>query len=261
MGKKKKKKKQYPRNTETVVKKEIAITKEKGLIAHINNGVVTLCDKNGVPYLQSDIDMTRTYKGENKTRIVTKATNLEQNSNCVDDWVKNFDVIYAVDTNTKPIHGGKHNFSIGIVYKGNINQIDETGGEIQCELYAGFLWIWSGNRKIEPENWVCAIEKIKKEESNHKKIALIVDSELGNYEEYNNRTKPLINDFVLPENFTLIYASADYADEWTNKMIRLCDKCASENLNCYIETIEKIKIEPFPDGMAIYQEIQTKGDT
>ena len=57
----------YPRNTETVFKKPIIVAGERGLVAHIDNGRVTLCDRFGVPYPQADLDMVKTYTGMSKT--------------------------------------------------------------------------------------------------------------------------------------------------------------------------------------------------
>lgn len=258
MGKRKRKTKTFPRNTNSTIKKEIVITKERGLLVHINNGIVNLCDKYGVPYPQLDIDMEKTYTGVNKTRVVTKATELKTGSNTVGEWVKNFDVVYAVDTNTKTIHEGRHNFSIGVVFKGTINQTSENGGEIQCELFAGFAWYWCGEHKIEPKTWVQAIKKIQEIESADTRIGLVIDSELGDYEAYNSRVKPLDDGFMLPSNITLIYASADYSDEWTNKMIKLCDKTASENIERCIADVEKIDESEITENCSLLQIMQVQ---
>lgn len=85
---KKKKEKIYPRNTDTVIKKEMITTLDRGVIAHTENGIVTLRDKNGVPYAQSGIEMTKMYIGERKTRVITKATELATDSNNVAEWLK-----------------------------------------------------------------------------------------------------------------------------------------------------------------------------
>lgn len=242
-GKKKNKnknKKTYPRHTETKYNAPIFVTEARGIVAQINDGIVTLCDKHGVPYPQSDLDMVRSYTGERKTRVVTKALGLETGGNSVGEWTKNFDIVYAADTNTKPIHGGKHNFSIGSVYRGVIAQTHPNGGSISCQRYAAYGWIWSGDYKIEQETWVKAIQKIQTEEPEGKRIGFIIDSDLGNLEAYSNRSMPLLDDFYLPPNFTLLYASADYSDEWTNQMIRMCDKSAGLDLEKNLSVAESL---------------------
>lgn len=257
MGKRRKKnKKTYPRNMETVFKKPIIVAGERGLVAHIDNGCVTLCDRFGVPYPQSDFDMVKTYTGMSKTRVITKVLGLATGGNTVGEWVKNFDVVYAADTNTRKIVNGKYNFSIGCVFKGIINQTHENGGNISCERYATYAWIWSGEYKIEQETWVRAIQKIQTEESAERRIGFVVDSDLGNLEAYSDRSQALLNDFFLPENFTLIYASADYSDEWTNQMIKNCDKVAGLDIEKNLPIIEGLDEKKLPVGTLIDLGIQ-----
>lgn len=117
MAKKKNAKKTYPRHTETKFKKPIIVPDTHGLVVHVDNWDVTLKDKCGVSYPQSPFDSIMTYTGEHKTRVVTKALGLGKGETSVGAWMKNFDVVYAADTNTKPIHGGKHLFSIGVYSK------------------------------------------------------------------------------------------------------------------------------------------------
>lgn len=258
MGKRKKKsKKTYPRNTETIFKKPIVVHGERGLVAHIDNGCVTLCDKFGVPYPQSDLDMVKTYTGMSKTRVVTKVIGLSTGGNSVGEWVKNFDIVYAADTNTKKIFNGKYNFSIGCVFKGIINQTHENGGNISCERFATYAWIWSGEYTIEQETWVKAILKIQADESEEMRIGFVVDSDLGKLEAYSDRSQPLLNNFYLPPNFTLIYASADYSDEWTNQMIKICDRFASLDLEKNLPIIEGLEENALPVGKLLFLEIQT----
>lgn len=60
---------------------------------------------------------------------------------------------------------------------------------------------------------------------------MIVDCDLENIEMYNARKLKIRNDKFLPENFTLLYASADISDSIFNKMIRFCDKEATRLLD------------------------------
>ena len=241
MAKKKKaKKKTYPRHTETKFKQPIIVPDSRGLVVHIDNWDITLKDKYGVPYPQSSFDSAMRYTGKHKTRVVTKAVGLEKGENGVGAWMKNFDVVYAADTNTKPIHGGKHQFSIGCVFKGIITQTHDNGGTLSLEPYVIYGWIWSGEHKIEQQTWVKAIQKIQSEESENRRIAFVVDSDLGNLEAYCNRSKPLLKDIYLPSNFTLIYASADRSDEWPNQMIKRCDKLAGDDLDKNLPVVESL---------------------
>lgn len=236
--KKKRNKKTYPRNGASKFKEPIVIPSSHGLAVHVDGWDITLQDKYGVPYPRSNFDSIVTYTGERKERVVTKAFDLEEGEVSVGAWTKNFDVVYAADTNTKPIHNGKHQFSIGWVLKGIITQTHENGGVISFEPYAIYGWLWNGAYKIEQETWVKAMQKIQEEEAEDRRIGFIVDSDLGNLEAYSNRTLPLANGFYLPSNFKLIYASADRSDEWPNQMIKRCDKLAGADLEKNLPAVE-----------------------
>lgn len=256
MSKKKAKKKTYPRHTETKFKQPILIPNTRGLVVHVDDWDISLKDKYGVPYPQSSFDSAMTYTGEHKTRVVTQAIGLEKGETSVGAWTKNFDVVYAADTNTKPIHGGKHKFSIGCVFKGIISQTHDNGGTISLEPYAIYGWIWSGEHKIEQETWVKAIQKIQSEEPDNKQIGFVVDSDLGNLEAYCTRSIPLLKDFYLPSNFTLIYASADHSDEWPNQMIKRCDKLAGADLEKNLSVVEKLDESMLPQGELLFIKVQ-----
>lgn len=256
MAKKKNAKKTYPRHTETKFKKPIIVPDTHGLVVHVDNWDVTLKDKCGVSYPQSPFDSIMTYTGEHKTRVVTKALGLGKGETSVGAWMKNFDVVYAADTNTKPIHGGKHLFSIGCVFKGTITQTHDNGGTLSPEPYAIYGWVWSGEHTIEQQTWVKAIQKIQSEEPENRRIAFVVDSDLGNLEAYCNRSKPLHKDFYLPPNFTLLYASADRSDEWPNQMIKRCDKLAGADLEKSLPIVESLDESIPPHGEVLFLEVQ-----
>ncbi|MFZ4201024.1 YecA family protein [Lysinibacillus sp. NPDC056220] len=64
-------------------------------------------------------------------------------------------------------------------------------------------------------------------------VGIVTDHDLGNHDKYNSRELPLIEgtELFLPENFTLIYASADKKNEnILTKLISECDKKATELL-------------------------------
>lgn len=51
--------------------------------------------------------------------------------------------------------------------------------------------------------------------------------------------------WLLPENYTFMYATADTSDEWCNKMIKQCDKTASQRLK---EIVSAPKMTKKPSG-------------
>jgi len=59
------------------------------------------------------------------------------------------------------------------------------------------------------------------------KIALVVDSHLQELEAVNAREIPVLDDFYLPPNVTLVYASDASADSIPNVLIKMCDREAN----------------------------------
>ena len=45
------------------------------------------------------------------------------------------------------------------------------------------------------------------------------------------------------KNYTLMYATADTSDKWCNKMIKQCDKTASQRLKEIVASPKMIKIQ------------------
>ncbi|MCI5210835.1 MAG: hypothetical protein D3910_19070, partial [Candidatus Electrothrix sp. ATG2] len=65
-------------------------------------------------------------------------------------------------------------------------------------------------------------------------FGVIVDSELGDIPSINSRSIPLYEDYLLPKNMDLIYASSDKTGTVQNYMIKKCDQLATERID-YIE--------------------------
>ena len=139
--------------------------------------------------------------------------------------------IIAIDTNTKVINSRSVSLC-GVVGGQNTKVVVSNCTTVRYKPLKCFEY---HNIKCKPENvaWREVIKLIQKAPnySNRKKIALIVDSDLGDINSYNMQALPIIGDFYLPENFHLIYASADNGGEnIANKMIKLADKIASDVL-------------------------------
>ena len=86
------------------------------------------------------------------------------------------------------------------------------------------------------------IKKCKKK-SYYINVVIVIDLELGNLEGYNNRTIPIFGLWTLLENYTFMYATADTLDEWCNKMIKQCDKTASQRLKEIVASPQMLKIQ------------------
>jgi len=139
---------------------------------------------------------------------------------------RKFDHAFAVDTNTN-----LRDFDKNIISMSGVIDIEITQEALKCIPITTFEF-WDA--EIEPEllGWYLSIQAIQDSERlRTKKIALVVDSSLGDLEKYNEREKPLYGDFLLPENITLIYASADKMSSIANKLIKLADRMANSQLD------------------------------
>jgi hypothetical protein len=137
--------------------------------------------------------------------------------------VERYDHLLAIDTNTMENHG----ISVTGVVQGRICKV-QVPGKIAVEYSLNCCLEFRGiKEKWENIAWVNVIQAMRRSPSYspYFQIGLIVDSNLGNLESYNNRELPVYGDFYLPMNMKFIYASSKPAGETiTNMMIALADK-------------------------------------
>lgn len=245
MSKKKRKKLTYPRNNKIQSSKQIILPRDWYMRISYDKGQFIIADKDGIPYDTGTQSMVRTYQGEKKEHIVAKATDLNFVTDQVGSWPENFDFIFAMDTNTHPEKCGDFYCSAAAIYYGEIEKINDYARNMICTPYMLIDWYHPWKMKIETVTWMEAIKKLQEIIPSDKKVGIVIDSELGNLEGYNNRTIPIFGQWYLPENYTFMYATADASDEWCNKMIKQCDKTASQRLK---EIIASPKLTGNPVG-------------
>lgn len=138
--------------------------------------------------------------------------------------LRKFDLIYAIDTNTKSF------ISVASLIKCELNP-DEKGVHCSIEPITSFTFKY----EVAPENrsWIIAIKEIiNKDGGLAKRIGLVTDCNLGNIEKYNNKEIPLYENYFLPDNIKLIYASADSGSEnLFNILLKDADDLATAILN------------------------------
>jgi hypothetical protein len=141
-----------------------------------------------------------------------------------------YDTILAVDSNTRTIKGIEVSVASIVACRWRVRDlpspIADVGPTQAIELRGTTchpdLIAWKhvlkgvgDNPEFKPEG----------------KLALIVDSHLGDLEDVQARRKPILGDFYLPEWATLFYASDAAADSFVNKVLRTADKHSRELLD------------------------------
>ena len=146
---------------------------------------------------------------------------------------KNYDVLCAVDTNTRVINGERVSI-VGLIVV-ELVFVPDPEGLVKAWRYESPFCLEFVDIKGSPENfgWIAAIEELRQSGvfQGKGRIGVIVDSDLGNIADFNSRTKPVFAEVTLPQNVQLIYASADAGKEnLVNKMISMADSISSKCL-------------------------------
>lgn len=144
---------------------------------------------------------------------------------------KNFDFICAVDTNTKAINGKKVSV-VGIVTVKPVSLPGPKGIQTfwQFDVPCCIEYI-ELKPPVENFGWMSALDLLFRRgyTNKTKKIGMIVDSDLGRINDFNQRNTPVYGPVLLPENVQLIYASADTGmDLLVNKSLSVADSVASQ---------------------------------
>lgn len=152
--------------------------------------------------------------------------------------LRHFDFLFAIDTNTRLIFG--HNISISSIYKAGPDVKDET---VWWMCKEGNVWA-TWRDEAEKRGWLELIKKLHSHTSlGQKQIGIIVDHDLQNLKAYNLREKPILDDFFLPNNFHLLYATANAGTKefFPNLMVEKCDKESSRLFNALKEWPENFR--------------------
>lgn len=152
-----------------------------------------------------------------------------------------FDLIVAMDTNTKVIAGERIS-AAGIVHC-VLQRIPDPERE---GYYASFPWqgtILFRNcpSSVSPEKfaWITEMRRINDGEPlrGSKKFAVVTDHDLDNHTLFNAKKTPIFWDIYLPDNFTLIYGRGDSPnDNFLNHLVKQCDKESSTVLEMIEQT-------------------------
>lgn len=186
--------------------------------------------------LKPDVTYSQThYESESgKERIITRIHDkvVVGEPDIIRHLFSTFDLIVAMDTNTKEIRGEKIS-ACGIVHC-ILQRFTDAEGE---GYYASFPWqntllFRNPLSNLPPEKfaWITEIRRIKNTAPHMEssRFALITDHDMDNHNLLNAKKSPIFADIYLPDNFTLLYGRGDGSSESIlNKLVKHCDKEAS----------------------------------
>lgn len=166
------------------------------------------------------------YEGETKNRILSDVpfSRGRDYTVCPIETVRSYDHVWAIDTNRRNAFGVTLNVAA-------LCAIDPVSGD-KIERIGGMLFgKTSGN--AECYGWRRWIEFIQRSADPKGRYAIIVDSEFGVIEQMNKRLVPVHGQFMLPSNFTIIYASDRAADSILNRAIKASHKLSNDMLKSF----------------------------
>ena len=175
---------------------------------------------------------------------------------------KNYDVLCAVDTNTISILDQKFS-AIGAVIAIEAMIPAPTGLRKVWKFHVlfGAVILNPKSDKIENMGWLIAHQQLSQSGviKDGDRLGMIVDSDLGNINDYNHRRKPAYQDMMLPSGMSLIYASGDVGkDILLNKTLSIADSIASQSLAAVSQgriPIIEVDDKRFYDGIRFFEPI------
>ena len=202
------------------------LAERDGLVLDFNNGKLLSTLNGELRPLVGDTQLE--YRRERKNgrhKILHRSS-----GGVLEDWfcpnsrLLCYDHLIAVDTNTRVLQGS----SVSVTAAYHFIPGPSEGSGVRCwgaNLILSEFWNVCG--KPENHGWWKILQAITQQSSEFSGI--IVDSDLGQHEAFNSRQLPIFDDYFLPENLTLIYASDTGAPELVaTQLIKHCDNLASE---------------------------------
>lgn len=203
----------------------IAIENNTGKILGVKGGEI-------IP-LQGASKMNMHYKRESGKPKYLQQFNITANDFQIDPNIvlKQHDHFFFVDTNRRVI--GDDDVYIGAVIHTFLDHINSETYQFKYRVMT-YLEYHNIQGKFENLVWKELITAIQDAGQYSGKIALVVDSDLGNIDSYNHRESPIYDNFYLPDSFELLYATAEKNtknDSLLNGMMTECDKAAGRMLD------------------------------
>lgn len=194
-----------------------------GFVAFLSEGSI-------VSHSQVRTKVTYERPGKHAKVITDASTESGVTATCPNHVLLAYDVLLAVDTNSVEIDG----VAVSVTFALQL-ALQRDGDGVQASGFNPSCWEFNGVTD-HPENyaWREAIRALQASEgySADAKVGVIVDSDLGNLGSFNDRQMPIHDDFFLPQNITLVYASAEVGttEYAANGIMKYCDSQASKVL-------------------------------
>ncbi len=146
--------------------------------------------------------------------------------------LSSFDMVIAVDTNTKIIESETVSVT-GVVHCVVQEALDPDTYDVDFPWNGVYLFR-NCPSDLPPEKygWMTAIREFSRNPLNKtKKVAIVTDHDLDNHTSYNSKQIPIFRDFYLPDNITMMYGRGDASTEnLLNDVVKMCDKKSTEVL-------------------------------
>jgi len=203
----------------------------------LRDGIFSFYDSNGERVIPTHIEIGDGYHRESgKLKIInqvqTNGARIDLNPNVA---LKQFDWVFAIDTNTRTHHDSVIAISCSVFAEVSLNEPTPRLGVVNQDWAAKVVpqdaFIFR-NPKVNPElvGWQELINRVRQSSEfvSGRKIGIIVDSELDRIGPINRREIPILGNHYLPQGFELLYASSDVGAEYPhNKLLRICDRTSS----------------------------------
>jgi hypothetical protein len=193
---------------------------------------ITIDDRLIKPVITYSQTLYKTDSGKEKVITGIQDKVVSNEAEVMRHLSSSFDLIIAIDTNTKTIGGEKISVS-GIVHC-ILQKLPEPG-----RYYADFPWHGTSlfrncTDSVHPEKygWLSEMKRINHEPQNRRKsFAIVTDHDLDNHISYNDKKRPILGEFYLPDNFMLMYGRGDGPNQsLLNYVVKQCDKESTEVL-------------------------------
>ncbi len=146
--------------------------------------------------------------------------------------LSSFDMIIAVDTNTKIIESETVSVT-GVVHGGVQKTLNPDIYDVDFPWYDVILFRnCPSELPSEKFGWMTVIRRFNHNPLNEtKRVAIVTDHDLDNHQLYKNKQIPIFRNFYLPDNITLMYGRSDGSTEnLLNDVVKRCDKKSTETL-------------------------------